>query len=235
MDYYDQLAGKVLGPTFVLLVCYFGFKIGKQRWMYEVFLVLSFVCYPSFCDSLFLFFDCKLYEDGENYLVMYPEIKCDDPKWLSYRYPVAVMGFVLPFGIIAVYFMELMGNKRALCPRVSTAPEEVTDDERKRIPRAIIGGASPVSTHAAHLEPSKSLSASLREFTKEVLTCDEEVGVTKEELAGAFNAQEKGVGTDHAVEWLQIILRDARGGADQLRFLYASYKPQFYWIERLSK
>jgi hypothetical protein len=31
MDYYEQLAGKVLGPTFVLLVCHLGFKLGKQR------------------------------------------------------------------------------------------------------------------------------------------------------------------------------------------------------------
>jgi hypothetical protein len=231
MDYYDQLAGKVLGPTFVLLVCYFGFKFGKQRWMYEIFLVLSFVCYPSFCDSLVLFFDCKEYEDGENYLVMYPDIKCTDSKWLSYRYPVAVMGVLLPFGIIALYFMELVGNRRKLCPQVST-PDEFTDDELKRIPRAIIGaGDSPAPANASNREPSKALSASLREFTKTVRTCDEEIGVTKEELAEAFNAQKNCAGADHAVEWLQIVLRDARGGAEHLRFLYASYKPEFYWFE----
>ena len=50
-----------------------AWKIGAvtvktQRWMYEVFLLISFMSYPSFCDSLFLFFDCKLYEDGETYL-----------------------------------------------------------------------------------------------------------------------------------------------------------------------
>jgi hypothetical protein len=216
MDYYDQLAGKVLGPTFVLLVCYFGFKLGNQRWMYEIFLVLSFVCYPSFCDSLFLFFDCKEYEDGENYLVMYPEIKCDDPKYESYRYPVAVMGFVLPFGIIALYFMELVGNRRRLCPQVLT-PDEVTGDELEGIPRTVIGDVSPKSTRAAHLEPSKTLRASLHELTQTVLTCDEEIGVTKEELTKAFDAQKKDAGTDRAVEWLQIVLRDARGGAEHLK------------------
>jgi hypothetical protein len=231
MDYYDQLAGKVLGPTFVLLVCYFGFKIGKQRWMYEVFLVLSFVCYPSFCDSLFLFFDCKLYEDGENYLVMYPEIKCTDSKWLSYRYPVAVMGFVLPFGIIALYFMELVGNKRALWPKVST-PEEVTDDELKRIPRAVIAAAAAAAAGggggvgaAAGRKPSHVLSASLREFTKTVLTGEDEVGITEEELTEAFNKERESAGTEHAVAWLQTIVRDARGDAEHLKFLYASYTP----------
>jgi hypothetical protein len=234
MGYYDQLAGKVLGPAFVLFVCYFGFKFSKQRWMYEIFLVLSFVCYPSFCDSLFLYFDCKTYEDGESYLVMYPEIKCTDSKWLSYRYPVAVMGFVLPFGIIALYFMELLGNRRALCPQVST-PDEVTDDDLKSIPRAAIGAAacdSPLQQdRVSHLEPSKTLSASLRGITKSVLTSEEEVGITKEELAGAFNAEEKRAGTEHAVEWLQTIIRAVRGDAEHLSFLYASYKPGFYWFE----
>jgi surface protein len=214
MDYYDQLAGKVLGPTFVLFICYFGFKLTKQRWMYEIFLVLSFVCYPSFCDSLFLFFDCKTYEDGENYLVMYPDIKCTDSKWLSYRYPVAVMGCILPFGIIVLYFIELMGNRRALWPKAST-PEELTGDELKCIPRVII--------IAADRGQSKTLKA--------VLTGEEDSGVTKEELTEAFNALERDTGTKHAVEWLRIVIRKARGEAEHLKFLYASYKPQFYWFE----
>ena len=68
LDYYDQLLCEVLGPAFVLVVALVGFEVTKQRWMYELFLLLSFVCYPAFCDSLFLFFDCKLYEDGETYL-----------------------------------------------------------------------------------------------------------------------------------------------------------------------
>jgi hypothetical protein len=233
MDYYDQLAGKVLGPSFVLLVCYFGFKLTKQRWMYEIFLVLSFVCYPSFCDSLFLFFDCKRYEDGENYLVMHPDIKCTDSKWLWYRYPVAVMGFILPFGIIVLYFMELVGNRQALWPKAFT-PEEVNGDDFKRIPCTIIiaaGDSSSPQGHVSCRRPSKILSASCREFAKAVLSCEEEIGVTKEEVVEAFNAQKEDAGTDHAVEWLQIILREARGDAEHLRFLYASYKPQFYWFE----
>jgi hypothetical protein len=57
------------------------------------------------------------------------------------------------------------------------------------------------------------------------------LGVTKEELAGAFSARKQNAGTDHAVEWLQIVLREARGGAEHLGFLYAPYKPQFYWFE----
>jgi hypothetical protein len=189
LDYYDQLAGKVLGPTFVLFVCCFGGKIGKQRWMYEIFLILSFVCYPSFCDgSLSMaFFDCEMYEDGELYLVTYPAIKCTDSKYLSYRYPVAVMGFVLPFGIIALYFVELVGNRRALCPQVST-PEAVSDIELKRIPRAVItiaaAGDGPLQhDHASGRKPSKAVSATLGEFAKTVLTRNKELGITKEELA----------------------------------------------------
>jgi hypothetical protein len=142
------------------------------------------------------------------------------------------MGFVLPFGIIALYFIELVGNKRALCPQLST-PKEVTDDDLKRIPRAVIiaaaaaaGGDIPSQHqgHASGRKPSKTVSASLREFTKTVLTGEEEAGITKEGLAEGFCAEEKRVGTELAVEWLQTVVRDARGDANHLRFLYASYK-----------
>ena len=68
LNYYEQLMGKVLMPAVILLAALVGFKATQQRWMYEFFLLLSFVCYPAFCDSLFLFFDCMLYEDGETYL-----------------------------------------------------------------------------------------------------------------------------------------------------------------------
>ena len=64
----DRITGKVLGPAVVLCLSYLGYKVTRQQWMYELFLILSFVCSPAFCDSLFRFFDCKQYEDGVDYL-----------------------------------------------------------------------------------------------------------------------------------------------------------------------
>jgi hypothetical protein len=37
--------------------------------------------------------------------------------------------------------------------------------------------------------------------------------------------KEEIAGNKHAVRWLQTIVRDARGDAEHLRFLYISYKP----------
>ena len=52
--------GRVFGPAITLFLAYLGYKKMRRQWLYELFLVLSFVCYPSFCDSLFGFFDCKV-------------------------------------------------------------------------------------------------------------------------------------------------------------------------------
>jgi hypothetical protein len=64
-----------------------------------------------------------------------------------------------------------------------------------------------------------------------VLTGEDEVGITEEELTEAFNKERESAGTEHAMAWLQTIVRDARGDAEHLKFLYASYKPEFYWFE----
>jgi hypothetical protein len=143
LDYYDQLTVKVLGPTAILFVAYFGYRSDtRQRWMYEIFLLFSFLCYPSFCDSLFRFFDCREYEDNESYLVMYPDVKCTEEKYNLYYYPVMAMGFVLPFGIIAFYARELVNNKKTLWPKEVSNTKDVSQYELEHIPRSCIGGCN---------------------------------------------------------------------------------------------
>jgi hypothetical protein len=102
MDYYYQLICEVLGPAALIMLAFLGYRTYNLRGMYELFLLLSFVCFPSFCESLFRFFDCQDYEDGEEYLVVNPSVKCTDDEYLGYKPFVVVMAFVIPLGIVAV-------------------------------------------------------------------------------------------------------------------------------------
>ena len=55
-----------------------------------------------------------------------------------YTYPVMAFGVLLPFGIVAIYFFELFGNRKALAPKVFR-PEAISDAELQRIPRQVLG------------------------------------------------------------------------------------------------
>ena len=169
--------------------------------------------------------------------VIYPGVKCTDEKYQMYMYPVAAFGVLLPFGIVAIYFMELLGNRKALAPKIFR-PEAVGDAELQRIPRQLLGlrehrggkaTAGLPGPSAKKRRPSRSITNSLREFTKTIVTCEGEVGVTRAELVAAFERQAKASGKENAVEWLQIIVRRIRGDARHLEFLYAAYRPGYFW------
>jgi hypothetical protein len=137
LNYYDTLLGSVAGPSFVLLITFVGYKLTRRRWVYEIFLVLSFTSYPSFCDCLFRFFDCEEYADGQVYLVIDPSIKCDDPVYLAYSWPVAVLALIIPFGIIFIYYTELHANRQELCPHVP-CPEKIPEELLKEVHRSVL-------------------------------------------------------------------------------------------------
>jgi hypothetical protein len=62
-----------------------------------------------------------------------------------------------------------------------------------------------------------------------VLKQNEEYGVTRAELVHAYGQQKACKGTQHAHEWLQIVVRETRNEAHHLEFLYSAYRPNFYW------
>jgi hypothetical protein len=235
MDYYDQLICEVLGPAAVLVLAFVGYRTYHQQWMYELFLLLSFVCYPSFCESLFRFFDCQEYEDGEKYLVVNPSVKCTDDKYLSFWYPVAGMAFVIPFGIVAVYFIELYRHRHALYPYRVRRPEQVTDEDLKKISRKL-AEASEQSTSSDTASKRRSRhDSTLKGLAKTVLNRGAgETGIERTQLIELFEERARAKGLNSAKEWLQIIVRDARCDVDKtdhIKFLYGAYRPRYFWFE----
>ena len=91
----------------------------QQRLTYEdFFLLFSYSVYTALCDTCFLFYDCRSYEDGEKYLVPDPSTKCTDPAYLQARPYVVVMSVLFPLGIPLYYMLILYQAKAALNPSI---------------------------------------------------------------------------------------------------------------------
>eukprot|EP00935_MAST-01C_sp_MAST-1C-sp1_P000904 g904.t1 len=236
LDYYDRLMARVLGPAITLALAYIGHQLTRQQWMYEVFLLLSFVCYPAFCDSLFRFFDCREYEDGERYLVIDPSVRCTDEKYIAYVPVVTMFSIVLPFGIIAIYFYELISNRQLLRPRVYL-PSALTEEELAKIPRATLRltqPSTPAETNKAQAERKKALDSEGSSSVRAVLQPQQmERGVSLDELDEEYEQMKRKEGKAKTIEWLQILVRDTREDARHLDFLTNAYRPMFYWFEGL--
>jgi hypothetical protein len=123
-----------------------GAKHKRQQWLFEVALLLAFVCFPSFCHTLFRYFDCQAYEDGYTYLVVDPSIECHDANYKAmagvFAGPLAVL---VPLAIVCFYVGELWRWRKQLCPAVSR-PEDLDDSMLARIP----SNALVASLHDIH-------------------------------------------------------------------------------------
>jgi hypothetical protein len=80
--YFVQLYTKVLTPVSLLVVVFAAYRGSKSErikaWFFDAFIIISFIVYPSLCNSLFSYFDCKAYEDGvlPSYLMGDPAVVC---------------------------------------------------------------------------------------------------------------------------------------------------------------
>ena len=121
-----------------------------------------------------------------------PSVKCTDDKYLAYKWPVVCVAVILPFGIVAVYFYELLRHRKALSPSVRR-PEGVTDHDLARVPRALLELA--LQRHNIHRRRSSLVrvpsrrgasKGAVQTFARTVLKHDEAIGVTRAELVHAF-------------------------------------------------
>jgi uncharacterized membrane protein YczE len=127
----------------------------KSRWLFEVALLLAFTCLPSFCQTLYTYFDCKLYEDGKTYLVVDPSIECHDDTYKVvmgvFAAPLAVLA---PLLIIGFYVLELWRWRGKLLPPVSR-PEDLYEHTLAAIPsNALVAEMHEI--HAAVREARKT-------------------------------------------------------------------------------
>ena len=172
----------------------------------------------------------------------HPRVKCTDDKYKMYMYPIIICSVLLPFGIVLIYFVELVSNRKVLAP-TGLSPECLSADELQAVPRRLIGLDTSTKSTEKHPKPQESASGGLlklkfpklrlRESFRAVLRNESKNGVTRAELVAEYKRRITVSGEVSAVEWLQIVVRKARGEAKHLEFLFGSYRPAFYWFEAL--
>ena len=59
-----------------------------------------------FSITSFAYFDCREYEDSEQYLVASPAVKCTDEKYLANRPVVQLLAFTVTFGFPYAYHVS---------------------------------------------------------------------------------------------------------------------------------
>jgi hypothetical protein len=125
--YFVQLYIKVLTPVSLLIVifaAYWGSKSERVRaWFFDAFIVISFIMYPSLCNSLFSYFDCKAYEDGVTYLMGDPTVVCTSDVYkqtLSFVLPLA---FVVPVAIPLWYYLSMRPLRNKLVPALADSDD----------------------------------------------------------------------------------------------------------------
>jgi hypothetical protein len=127
-DYYLTLMCKILGPLTILVLLYLIFKLGNSQPAYDIFLLFLYVAFPSFCNNLFRYFDCREYEDNALYLVIEPTVYCDDEQYTKLFWTfVMPLSIALPIGIPLWYYADLRSvlsdiNDTSICE-----PDDIPD------------------------------------------------------------------------------------------------------------
>jgi hypothetical protein len=82
--------------------------------------------------------------------------------------------------------------------------------------------------------PTAPAAQSAKVLVKSVLKRSGERGIHRAQLTELFEERERANGSRAAQEWLRIAIREARCKVDKtqhIRFLYAAYRPQYFWFE----
>lgn len=77
-------------------------------------LLMTFLVYSSVSSTVFMMFACEDLDDGKNYLRSDYDIECDSRRHRALQVYAAIMIFVYPIGIPALYAFLLLANRGAI-------------------------------------------------------------------------------------------------------------------------
>ena len=124
-NYYFMLLLKNIGPLVVLglliLIMAFGMlhlSRSVKALLLNAALLFSLTVYTSMYTSLFQYFDCRAYEDGNLYLVVEPSIKCTDSSYLEKLWLISTLCMIVSVGFPLAYHLLLRGQRDRINPQV---------------------------------------------------------------------------------------------------------------------
>lgn len=127
VDFHDHLLVVTIGPFVALIFLGVTYTVAKSRHRWSdaairtvrykhasAALLLAFLVYSSVSSTIFQMFSCECLEDGHVYLRADYRIKCDSPKHMALQLYAAAMIIIYPIGIVALYAILLLRNRKAL-------------------------------------------------------------------------------------------------------------------------
>jgi len=128
----SKLLFSTILPIVVSLLLYVGWIISRTKFgndskqfkiientLINLFIILTYVLYPSLCATIFSSFVCEDFEDGSSYLRADYSVDCDSGKYFKIYSLAIFMIFVYPIGIPLMYFLWLNKNREKLDPQRS--------------------------------------------------------------------------------------------------------------------
>jgi hypothetical protein len=228
--FYDGLLWNVSGPLGLIVGLYVAYYFSRKSWFFDVFMLISFMCYPTLTQQLISYFDCKSYEDGANYLIADSTVKCTDDKYLYLRtwfvFPLTPM---VALGVPLTYFMSMYHLRDKLNPPDEEIPV-LKDKILKLFSRRKID---------LLLLIDKSLQGDAREVYKaaeKAKAADWSLGDhghdgTAEAVDMAHDAVFQTAGEGAALQWIKILLRAHSKECKATETLWGAYNVEYWWFE----
>jgi hypothetical protein len=202
----------------------------RLTFSYFIFLLGSFFLFPSFCDSLFTFFDCRKYEDGQTYLVVQPERKCTDAVYEESKPWVVLASFFVPGGILLFIFTELYRHRNELYPSWARRAESIRSKQ-------LLNNPAAQKAVQRGYEDCFGPQLSERNCCQSRQCVKRKRQDTSALVAEVWDERKARLGVRAAHDWVQDTYRQRTTDTNQpmphhkLFFLYAAYKPRYFWFE----
>ena len=88
-----------------------------ENTLFQVFIIITYVIYPSVSTTIFSAFVCEDFDDGSSYMRADYSTSCDSAEYASIYGLAVFMIFVYPIGIPAMYFVMLLRSEENLDPQ----------------------------------------------------------------------------------------------------------------------
>eukprot|EP00935_MAST-01C_sp_MAST-1C-sp1_P002358 g2358.t1 len=221
-------------------------------------LLFSLTVYTSMYTSLFQYFDCRGYEDGEMYLVIElldlllsvaASIKCTDDAYTNRLWVIILLCMIVTVGFPLAYSYLLFKQDEQINPRVLGKFLKLGTDMAQaniRLQQASNRDSSQRTKTLwikdKHLP--QQAEAVLQQWSMQLATIlrmkhgDDQLRSTNSVACAAlieraYRVSMARFGPAAANSWLQECHRGTTKEIESTKFLWAPYLPRFYWLELL--
>jgi hypothetical protein len=118
VNYYGKLFAVTLIPLFITALLYIAarYNPAKKNTCTKLFLLLTFLIFPSVSTTVLRAFPCRDFDDGSSLLKADYSIDCNSSGRPGYIFYAVLMTLLYPIGITALYAYKLWEQRELVCP-----------------------------------------------------------------------------------------------------------------------